>query len=227
MNNRGISPIIATILLITMVVALAGIVTIWVNSESQNAMMAESERRERVMDRKSEEIQLIAIDITTDSLTLINIGTSDSIVTYITVNDTYFSLNPVEEIAIGDSEIISHPNLLPNEISNLHRLEIGTALGNVFLYSSPSAAIKIENTFFSYNNRLVVFDGSHSFDSDGSITLWEWDLDYDGNPANFNIDATGNKISHAFSASGNYTIGLRVTDDIGMVSIVSIDMIIP
>ncbi len=57
----------------------------------------------------------------------------------------------------------------------------------------------------------IVLDGSASTDTDGSIALYEWDLDNDG----LYDEATG--VTTAFSAStaGTITVGLRVTDDDG------------
>jgi uncharacterized delta-60 repeat protein len=61
----------------------------------------------------------------------------------------------------------------------------------------------------------VLLDGSGSFDPDGSIASYEWDLDYDG--ITFTADATGATTN--FSAAGlsgvTRTVGLRVTDNEG------------
>lgn len=59
----------------------------------------------------------------------------------------------------------------------------------------------------------VTFSDDGSFDPDGgSITLWEWDFNYDGT---FNQDATGSTVNHAFNIPGVYSVQLRVTDDEG------------
>ncbi|WP_424016186.1 PQQ-binding-like beta-propeller repeat protein (plasmid) [Halorientalis pallida] len=59
-------------------------------------------------------------------------------------------------------------------------------------------------------NETVQFDGAASSDPDGSITVYEWDLDDDGN-----FEETGESISTAFSSPGAHTVKLRVTDDSG------------
>jgi len=47
---------------------------------------------------------------------------------------------------------------------------------------------------------------------DASITLYEWDFNYDGS---FSADAEGASVDHSFSSGGNYSVMLRVTDDEG------------
>jgi len=53
------------------------------------------------------------------------------------------------------------------------------------------------------------FDGSGSYDPDGTIVLYEWDFDGDGT-----TDATGVTASHHF-AVGDHAVTLTVTDDYG------------
>lgn len=54
----------------------------------------------------------------------------------------------------------------------------------------------------------IVFDGSRSFDVDGSITSHAWDFG-DG------VMGTGERPSHAYAAPGIYTVTLTVSDDHG------------
>jgi predicted outer membrane repeat protein len=65
----------------------------------------------------------------------------------------------------------------------------------------------------------VALIGAASQDADGTVTLYEWDFDYDG--TTFNVDATG--ASPTFSAVGlepgdSRTVALRVTDNNDAVS---------
>ncbi len=55
----------------------------------------------------------------------------------------------------------------------------------------------------------VVFDADLSQDADGTITSYEWDFG-DGNTD------TGEKVSHAFSSSGDYIVELEVEDNSGV-----------
>lgn len=52
----------------------------------------------------------------------------------------------------------------------------------------------------------IVFDGSTSMDSDGSITKYSWELGDD-------TDMEGEEISHRYTSVGVYTVTLTVTDD--------------
>lgn len=62
----------------------------------------------------------------------------------------------------------------------------------------------------AYVDELVEFDGSGSYDTDGSIVLYEWDFG-DGSPT-----VNGITVFHAYSAVGTYTVTLTVTDDGGL-----------
>jgi len=228
MNNRGVSPIIATILLVSMVVALMGTVAIWVNSRSQEAMNAEGERRERIANRENELLELIAVDDVLGTLTILNNGTSYSVISYVLINETYirnteFQDPQAAEVDVGAFTTVTLTD--PAVLANVGVVEIGTELGNTFLFTAPSAVIQVESTFFSYGNKLVVLDGTASTDSDGYIVLWEWDLNGDGDFDDAE-DGKGQRISVTFS-SGSHTVTLRVTDDTGLTSSATITIQVP
>ncbi len=56
----------------------------------------------------------------------------------------------------------------------------------------------------------IVFGGSGSTDSEGSITRYEWDVDGDGT---YEYDSASPTQSHTYSGNAAYTVGLRVTDE--------------
>ena len=58
--------------------------------------------------------------------------------------------------------------------------------------------------------QLVTLDGTYSFDFDGEIVTYAWDLDADGA-----VDATDAVVQRIFEAAGSYEITLTVTDDAG------------
>jgi len=60
-------------------------------------------------------------------------------------------------------------------------------------------------------DNVVTFDASASFDPDGTIVTYEWDFDGDG----VYDDATGLTTSRSFTSAGDYSVGLKVTDDDG------------
>lgn len=55
---------------------------------------------------------------------------------------------------------------------------------------------------------VITFDGSASADTDGSITIYQWDFG-DG------YDGTGSVVTHQYGAKGNYTVTLKVIDNYG------------
>ncbi len=59
---------------------------------------------------------------------------------------------------------------------------------------------------------IVTFDGSESFDLDGSITAYNWDFG-DGSTG------TGVITTHTYTQAGTFTATLSVTDDVGLESV--------
>jgi hypothetical protein len=52
-----------------------------------------------------------------------------------------------------------------------------------------------------------------TFDPDGDVLTYEWDLDWDGNISNFNVDATGSYVpGHYWNIPGFYKVGCRITE---------------
>lgn len=231
MNRRGASPIIATILLVSMVVAVGGMVAVWVNSQSQKTMNVEGERRERIADRENEALVLTAVTVATDTLTVFNSGTSDSVVTYVKINNDYTSMSV--SVDMGEFADLTGPNLLPSDVNDINIVEIGTDLGNTFLFTAPCAVIRVESMFQSEgeagHNRIIVLDGTGSTDADGTIVLWEWDLNEDGDFTDPE-DGTGQRISVGVAdflltdPQKTYTVTLRVTDNTGMTRMVTLDI---
>ncbi|MEZ6056154.1 MAG: DUF2341 domain-containing protein [Planctomycetaceae bacterium] len=75
--------------------------------------------------------------------------------------------------------------------------------------------------YFVTEGSTITLDASDSFDTDGTITLYEWDFNYNGTA--FNVDATGaHPLFDATLLDGPLvrTVALRVTDDNGAVSMV-------
>lgn len=64
---------------------------------------------------------------------------------------------------------------------------------------------------FSCTELNCIFDGSPSSDSDGEVLNWNWTLG-DGSTA------SGQQVNHAFTANGNYSVTLSVSDDKGATS---------
>ena len=62
--------------------------------------------------------------------------------------------------------------------------------------------------------QTITLDGSGSYDSDGSISLYEWDINGDGD-YNDAGDKTGQTVQNTWTSAGTYTVNLRVTDNDG------------
>lgn len=76
-------------------------------------------------------------------------------------------------------------------------------------------------------NGTVALDATSSYDTDGSITLYEFDFVWDGVEGNFAADdsnTTGLTTTDPYATSGNYQIGLRVTDDDTFKGYTSVDL---
>ena len=69
-----------------------------------------------------------------------------------------------------------------------------------------------KGNYYGVVNEEIMFDGSASNDSDGTIELYEWDFDGDNNFK----DGTGKNPTHTWLIPGEYTVKLRVTDNDGL-----------
>ena len=68
---------------------------------------------------------------------------------------------------------------------------------------------------------LVAFDASESFDTDGTIVRYDWDMDNDGT---FETEDAGPNPSYTFGSYGTHTVGVRVTDNDGLTDTTTIDV---
>ena len=65
-------------------------------------------------------------------------------------------------------------------------------------------------------NWPAVFEDDGSNDPDGSVVLYEWDFDYDGEPTHFVTEATGTHVEHKYTGiNKTYHPTLRVKDNSG------------
>ena len=73
----------------------------------------------------------------------------------------------------------------------------------------PPAANFSWDPLYPTPNQVITFDGSGSYDLDGTVDLYEWDWDNDGV---FDEISTSPTISYMWNNSGFYPVTLRVTD---------------
>ena len=74
-------------------------------------------------------------------------------------------------------------------------------------------AIATSNTNNVMVGEVVTFNGSFSYDPDGTVVLWEWDFDNDGIFGDVYGGGTDQKPEYIFSTSGDHYVNLRVTDN--------------
>ncbi|MDM8547973.1 PKD domain-containing protein [Candidatus Venteria ishoeyi] len=80
---------------------------------------------------------------------------------------------------------------------------------NQVINQTPTALIKVPGQRFCPDEKIN-FDGSVSYDPDGTITAYEWSFD------NNELQNMA-KLNYAFAESGIYTTQLQVTDDSGSI----------
>ncbi|MHA2620611.1 MAG: PKD domain-containing protein [bacterium JZ-2024 1] len=94
--------------------------------------------------------------------------------------------------------------------------QFGTSTISVRVNAAPVAVILVDRA--TGDAPLAVnFDARSSFDPDGTITDYEWNFDY--NPPQFAIDATGVQTQFTYTEVRTYVAALRVRDDSGQTSI--------
>lgn len=89
-----------------------------------------------------------------------------------------------------------------------------------FTNEPPVADLAASNANPMTGVEITLFPGPGTSDPDGSIVQWEYDFDWDGNPANFTADVTktdATPVPHTYANPGTtdlqVTAGLRVTDN--------------
>lgn len=109
---------------------------------------------------------------------------------------------PTDTVAYSDSFDI--PSNDPDENPVTVNLN-GTGINN-----APSA--HPNGPYTEVEGQSLILDGSGSSDSDGSIVLYEWDIDNNGT---YEYSSALPTQSHAYAQQGTSTIKLRVTDNLG------------
>ncbi len=81
----------------------------------------------------------------------------------------------------------------------------------------PTAVIEVTPSTSGFIGDMFNFNGSGSFDPDGTVVSWSWKFG-DGE------SATGKLVTHAYSAKGLFTVTLTVTDDAGASNNTTVDI---
>jgi len=79
--------------------------------------------------------------------------------------------------------------------------------------NDPPVAVAdtVTGDYTGYTDIPIEFDGSESYDPDGTIVSWEWDFDEDGVYG----DETGELVSYTWDTDGVFYVDLKVTDNDG------------
>jgi len=77
-----------------------------------------------------------------------------------------------------------------------------------YVNAPPKPNIEAPTSILTFEGATL--NGSDSIDPDGAVETYEWDIDGDGQ-----FERTGRNSSRTFQDDGNYSIGLRVTDERG------------
>jgi len=83
---------------------------------------------------------------------------------------------------------------------------------NETLEENIPPAVNAGGPYFEIEGVEIFFDGSDSYDPDGNITKWFWTF---GDNSTSLIQTP----THTYSEEGNYTVTLKVTDDLGATNI--------
>ncbi len=111
---------------------------------------------------------------------------------------------------VGPIETPLNGLLTITEFATYQSFAIDVASGN----EVPVAVLK-PNPACGCQMEIIRFDGSESYDTDGTVELYEFDFDYDG--LNFEADVSGVEavVDSILYTTGTYTAALRVIDDLG------------
>jgi PGF-CTERM protein/surface glycoprotein (TIGR04207 family) len=160
-------------------------------------------------------------DTITVNATVSNVGGGQgtTVVEFVFAGDVLFS----QSITLGAGNATDVSFDVPTTDVSSGTYEHGVRAGDSFptaqiSINMPPTASFLTSAEVVAINETVVLDGTGSTDSDGTIASYEWDLDGDGQYD----DATGPTAGVPFNATGDQTIGLRVTDDDGATNIMTV-----
>jgi PKD repeat protein len=152
------------------------------------------------------------------------VGVSDSVGTQpsawievsepVTVSDSInIDIYPVVDISISETvsvtdSITIRPSVMIDVSESVSVTDIVDAEAFFFPIANAGAP------YIGVEGLPLSLDGSGSIDPDGSIVLYEWDVDNDGT---YEYSSSSPVQIHTYSYESIYTIRLRVTDDSGFV----------
>jgi YD repeat-containing protein len=137
------------------------------------------------------------------------------------------TINPRPGVVQGGLRTVTHVYERPGDYTV--RLRVHDCLGGIdeaelrLAVSAPSPSDRAPTARFTaspaepFVGQAVRLDGSGSSDPNGRIVAYDWDVDGNGT---FERPGTGPDIETSFATAGEHVVGLRVTDDEGLVNVV-------
>lgn len=238
-DESGLSVIVGTLLLILIVVTSASALALMV-SEAQKKAMEQQSLRAAV---ESENLKIISLALNdsdgdgywnTIIITVVNLNTEDSRVVGININDrnaanytdgvkVYNFQNQFTVPSARSRQIFL--NLTSNFTSPLNisqndaiRVILFTSLTNnferVFLPPVPIIKVNVGYEQIGEFHDVLTLDGSDSFDREGTIIKYQWQV---GNDTwNQNLSGQKTRMNFNLSNTGEFQVNLNVTDSNGM-----------
>lgn len=93
---------------------------------------------------------------------------------------------------------------------------VADALGSVLDTTLTTPYAWVGTGYAGRTGAPVAFDGSGTYDPDGDIARWEWDVDGDGT---YESTSSGPELSHTYPGDYEGLVALRVIDDRGLVGL--------
>ncbi|GMQ86588.1 MAG: hypothetical protein BMS9Abin07_2172 [Acidimicrobiia bacterium] len=123
--------------------------------------------------------------------------------------DTGFAGAEIREVAEATGgEVLFAPT--PSQVADRIQEVLDTALASPYAWVGTGYSARLGGS--------IAFDGSGSYDSDGEIVGWEWDVDGDGV---FETTSPGPDLVYTYPGAYSGLVVLRVTDDSGLVGLAS------
>lgn len=214
--RKGISPLIASVLLLAFTISIAGIAGPWLTNLVEDTQESTTDDTEKLSSASTAQIDIPQTQYNeeTNNLTVTMQNKGDAELENFTA--TVQGSEPIQKQInekLGTGEIhtfkieTESPETLQIDSETLPvqaKEDLETENDGTTGTDGPTAVASV-NTSQVETGEAIEFDGSGSSEGDSSIENYSWDFD-DGETD------TGQTVTHGYSSSGNYTAELTVED---------------